>query len=190
MWKQMRAAVTLFLVFTLITGFAYPAMVTGVAQALFPAKANGSLIVQGGEVKGSTLIGQPFSDPKYFWGRLSATGPFPYNPQASSGSNLGPTNPALFDQMKARISALQSADPAQKGPIPVDLVTASASGLDPEISPAAAEYQVGRVARARHLSETEVSALVQSHTQDRQLGFLGEPRVNVLELNLALDAGK
>jgi K+-transporting ATPase ATPase C chain len=186
--KQFRPAIVFFLLFTLITGFAYPAVVTGVAQVLFPAKANGSMIVQDGEVKGSALIGQPFSDPRYFWGRLSATGPFPYNPQASSGSNLGPTNPALFDQVKARITALQSADPTQKGPIPVDLVTASASGLDPEISPAAAEYQVARVAQARHLSETEVRELVSSHTQDRQLGFLGEPRVNVLELNLALDA--
>lgn len=188
MLKQFRPAIVFFLLFTLITGFAYPAVVTGVAQVLFPAKANGSMIVQDGEVKGSALIGQPFSDPRYFWGRLSATGPFPYNPQASSGSNLGPTNPALFDQVKARITALQSADPTQKGPIPVDLVTASASGLDPEISPAAAEYQVARVAQARHLSETEVRELVSSHTQDRQLGFLGEPRVNVLELNLALDA--
>ena len=187
MLKQLRPAIVLFLVLTLITGFAYPAVVTGLAQALFPAKANGSLIMTDGQVRGSALIGQAFIDPKYFWGRLSATGPFPYNPQASSGSNLGPTNPALFDQVKARIAALQAADPGQKGPIPVDLVTASASGLDPEISPAAAEYQVARVARARHLSETDVRVLVQSQTQERQLGFLGEARVNVLELNLALD---
>lgn len=188
MLKQLRPAIMLFLAFTVITGSAYPALVTGIAQVLFPAKANGSLIVQDGKVQGSALIGQPFSDAKYFWGRLSATGPFPYNPQASSGSNLGPTNPALFEQMKARITALQAADPTQEGLIPVDLVTASASGLDPEISPAAAEYQVERVARVRHLSQMEVRALIQSHTQGRQLGFLGEPRVNVLELNLALDA--
>jgi len=190
MLKHIRAAVTLFVLFTALLGFAYPLAVTGIAQVLFPAKANGSLIESDGRVLGSSLIGQPFSDPKYFWGRISATGPFPYNPQASSGSNLGPTNPALFDQMKARISALQAADPAQKGPIPVDLVTASGSGLDPEISLAAADYQLTRVARARHMSETDVRALVQRYTSDRQLGFLGEPRVNVLQLNLALDAAR
>lgn len=190
MLKHIRAAVTLFVLFTALLGFAYPLAVTGIAQVLFPAKADGSLIETSGRVLGSSLIGQPFSDPKYFWGRISATGPFPYNPQASSGSNLGPTNPALFDQMKARIAALQAADPAQKGPIPVDLVTASGSGLDPEISPAAADYQLARVARARHMSETDVRALVQRYTSGRQLGFLGEPRVNVLQLNLALDAAR
>ena len=190
MLKHIRAAVTLFVLFTALLGFAYPLAVTGIAQVLFPAKADGSLIETSGRVLGSSLIGQPFSDPKYFWGRISATGPFPYNPQASSGSNLGPTNPALFDQMKARISALQAADPAQKGPIPVDLVTASGSGLAPEISPAAADYQLARVARARHMSETDVRALVQRYTSGRQLGFLGEPRVNVLQLNLALDAAR
>ena len=190
MLKHIRAAVTLFVLFTALLGFAYPLAVTGIAQVLFPAKADGSLIETGGRVLGSSLIGQPFSEPKYFWGRISATGPFPYNPQASSGSNLGPTNPALFDQMKARIAALQAADPAQKGPIPVDLVTASGSGLDPEISPAAADYQLARVARARHMRETDVRALVQRYTSGRQLGFLGEPRVNVLQLNLALDAAR
>ena len=190
MLRHIRAAVTLFVLFTALLGFAYPLAVTGIAQVLFPAKADGSLIETSGRVLGSSLIGQPFSDPKYFWGRISATGPFPYNPQASSGSNLGPTNPALFDQMKARIAALQAADPAQKGPIPVDLVTASGSGLDPEISPAAADYQLARVARARHMSETDVRALVQRYTSGRQLGFLGEPRVNVLQLNLALDAAR
>lgn len=190
MLKQFRAAFLLFLVFTAVTGFAYPLAVTGIAQVLFPAKANGSLIEANGHVAGSLLIGQPFSDPKYFWGRLSATGPFPYNSQASTGSNLGPTNPALFDQMKARIAALQAADPTQKDPIPVDLVTASGSGLDPDISSAAADYQVARVARTRHMSETDVRALVQKYTSGRQLGFLGEPRVNVLQLNLALDAVK
>lgn len=190
MFKHIRAAVSLFLLFTAVLGFAYPVAVTGIAHALFPAKADGSLIEAKGHAVGSTLIGQPFSDPKYFWGRLSATGPFPYNPQASTGSNLGPTNPALFDQVKARIAALQAADPAQKGPIPVDLVTASGSGLDPEISPAAADYQLARVARARHMSETDVRALVEKYTSGRQFGFLGEPRVNVLQLNLALDAVK
>ena len=190
MFKELRAAVLLFILFTAVTGFAYPLAVTGAAQLLFHSQANGSLVESGGHTVGSSLIGQPFSDPKYFWGRISATGPFPYNPQASTGSNLGPTNPALFDQMKAHIAALQAADPAQKGPIPVDLVTASGSGLDPDISPAAADYQVARVARARHMSETEVRALVQQYTSGRQLGFLGEPRVNVLELNLALDEAK
>jgi K+-transporting ATPase ATPase C chain len=190
MLKEFRAATLLFLLFTVVTGFAYPLAVTGIAQVLFPTQANGSLIGSGNHIAGSSLIGQPFSDPKYFWGRISATGPFPYNPQASTGSNLGPTNPALFDQMKTRIAALQSADPTQKAPIPVDLVTASGSGLDPDISPAAADYQLARVARARHMSETEVRALVENYTSGRQLGFLGEPRVNVLELNLALDAAK
>lgn len=190
MLKHIRTAALLFIVFTAITGFAYPLAVTGIAQVLFHAKANGSLIESNGHVAGSSLIGQPFSDPKYFWGRLSATEPFPYNPQASTGSNLGPTNPALFDQINGRIAALKAADPDQKGPIPVDLVTASGSGLDPEISPAAAEYQIQRVTKARHMSETEVRALVQQHTAGRQLGFLGEPRVNVLELNLALDGAK
>ncbi|MGE5624855.1 MAG: potassium-transporting ATPase subunit KdpC [Bacillota bacterium] len=187
MLKELRPAILLFIVFTVILGFLYPLAVTGAAQAAFPTEANGSLIKVGGHTMGSAIIGQEFSDPKYFWGRISATSPYPYNGDGSTGSNLGPTNPALFDQMKARIAALKAADPDQKGPFPVDLVTASGSGLDPDISPAAAEYQVARVAKARHMSEAEVRALVQQHTADRQLGFLGEPRVNVLELNLALD---
>lgn len=190
MLKELRATFLLFIVFTAILGFAYPLAVTGVAKVAFPVQADGSLIRTSGHVVGSELIGQEFSDPKYFWGRVSATSPYPYNGDGSTGSNLGPTNPALFDQVKARIAALKAADPGQKGPIPVDLVTASGSGLDPEISPAAAEYQVARVARARHLNETEVRTLVAKHTRGRQLGFLGEPRVNVLELNLALDGAK
>jgi len=187
MLKDIRPAVSLFLVFTALTGLVYPLLVTGVARAAMPGKAGGSLIHTGDRLVGSSLIGQEFSDPKYFWGRISATSPYPYNGAGSTGSNFGPTNPALFDQMKARIAALQAADPAQKAPVPVDLATASGSGLDPEISPAAAEYQVPRVARARHMSEEAVRAFVQAHTAGRQLGFLGELRVNVLELNLALD---
>ena len=190
MFTQLRIGLLMLFIFSAITGLLYPLAVTGIAQLLFPASANGNLIETGGDTMGSALIGQPFSDPKYFWGRISATTPFPYNAQGSTGSNLGPTNPALLDQVKARLTALQAADPVQKGPIPVDLVTASGSGLDPEISPAAAEYQVERVARARHMSESTVRALVSKYTTGRQLGFLGEPRVNVLELNLALDAAK
>jgi len=190
MLKDLRPAISLFILFTALLGFVYPAAVTGIAQVLFPTKANGSLVVADGKPLGSSLIGQPFDAPKYFWGRISATSPYPYNAQGSTGSNLGPTNPALFDQVKGRIAALKAADPDQKGPIPVDLVTASGSGLDPDISPAAADYQVERVAHARHLSETDVRALVQKYTSGRQLGFLGEPRVNVLELNLALDGVK
>jgi potassium-transporting ATPase KdpC subunit len=190
MLKDLRPAISLFILFTALLGFVYPAAVTGIAQVLFPTKANGSLVVADGKPLGSSLIGQPFDAPKYFWGRISATSPYPYNAQGSTGSNLGPTNPALFDQVKGRIAALKAADPDQKGPIPVDLVTASGSGLDPDISPAAADYQVERVAHARHLSEKDVRALVQKYTSGRQLGFLGEPRVNVLELNLALDGVK
>ncbi len=188
MFTYLRIGLLMLIVFSAITGVLYPLAVTGIAQLLFPTQANGSLIELHGNLKGSALIGQPFSEPKYFWGRISATTPFPYNAQGSSGSNLGPTNPALLDQVKARIAALHAADPSKQGPIPVDLVTASGSGLDPQISPAAAEYQIGRVARARHLNENVVRALVQKYTTNRQLGFLGEPRVNVLELNLALDA--
>ena len=190
MIKELRTALMLFIAFTVLTGFAYPLAVTGVAQAVFPAQADGSLIRAGGQVVGSRLIGQEFSNPKYFWGRISATSPYPYNGGASTGSDLGPTNPALFDQVRARIAALRAADPNQKGPVPVDLVTASGSGLDPDITPAAADYQVERVARARRMTEDAVRALVAKYTQGRQLGFLGEPRVNVLELNLALDGAK
>ncbi len=184
---QLKPAIVALLALTAITGVVYPLFVTGIAQAVFHGKANGSLITKDGQVRGSSLIGQPFSDPRYFWGRLSATAPFAYNAAASSGSNYGPLNPALADAAKARIEALRAADPGNTQPIPVDLVTASGSGLDPNISVAAALYQLPRVARARGLSETQVRALVDRHTQGRQLGFLGEPRVNVLELNLAMD---
>lgn len=186
--NTIRPAVTLFLGFTLITGIAYPLVSTGLGKALFPEQTAGSLIVRDGKVVGSRLIGQNFTDPKYFWGRPSATGPMPNNGAASSGSNLGPLNPALTDAVKGRVAALKQADLDNKLPVPVDLVTASGSGLDPEISPAAATYQINRVAKLRHLSADEVSRLVQQHTQGRQFGILGEPRVNVLELNLALDA--
>jgi K+-transporting ATPase ATPase C chain len=187
MTAQLRPALVSLLLLTLITGLLYPWVVTGIAQALFPYQANGSLLVQNGQVVGSELIGQNFTDPKYFWGRLSATGPVPYNAAASSGSNLGPLNEALFATTQARIDALKTADPENTAPIPVDLVTASGSGLDPHISPAAAEYQVHRVAIARGLDEAAVRDLVARHTEGRRFGFLGEPRVNVLRLNLALD---
>lgn len=180
----------MLLIFTILTGLVYPLVVTGIAQLVFPHQANGSLIVRNGQTVGSSLIGQQFSDPKYFWGRISATGPYPYNAASSSGSNLGPTNPALLDEAKARIAALHAADPSNTQPIPVDLVTSSGSGLDPDISVAAALYQIPRVARLRGLSQSAVRALVDQYTQGRQLGFLGEPRVNVLELNLALDGLK
>ncbi len=188
MLAHLRISLLMLLVFTVITGVLYPLAVTGIAQAVFPRQANGSLIRQHGQVIGSALIGQPFRSPRYFWSRPSATTPFPDNSLASGGSNLGPTNPVLLQQVKARIAALHAADPSQHAPIPVDLVTASGSGLDPDISPAAALYQVPRIARLRHLSEQRVRALVARYTTLRQLGFLGEPRVNVLELNLALDA--
>jgi K+-transporting ATPase ATPase C chain len=187
MLKELRPAVISFLLLTLLTGFAYPLLVTGISQLIMPGKANGSLIVREGKPVGSSLIGQSFSDPKYFWGRPSATGPMPNNASASSGSNLGPTNPALMDAVKARVQALRDADPGNLQPVPVDLVTASASGLDPHISPAAVEYQLVRVARVRKLSSDAVRKLVDEHTEGRQFGILGEPRVNVLELNLALD---
>ncbi len=188
MLAHLRISLLMLLVFTVLTGVLYPLAVTGIAQAVFPRQANGSLIRQHGQVIGSALIGQPFRSPRYFWSRPSATAPFPDNSLASGGSNLGPTNPVLLQQVKARIAALHAADPSQHAPIPVDLVTASGSGLDPDISPAAALYQVPRIARLRHLSEQRVRALVTRYTTLRQLGFLGEPRVNVLELNLALDA--
>lgn len=187
MRTQIRPALIAILIFTLITGVIYPLVVTGIAQLVFPRQANGSLIVRNGQAVGSELIGQSFDDPKYFWGRPSATSPFPYNAAASSGSNLGPGNPALLEAVQARVATLKAADPTNTQPIPVDLVTASASGLDPHISLAAAIYQVPRVARVRGLSEAVVRALVNQVTEGRQFGFLGEPRVNVLKLNLALD---
>ena len=187
MLKELKPAALMLVLLTVLTGALYPALITGLAQALFPGKANGSLIRQHGKIVGSSLIGQPFSDPAHFWGRPSATGPMPYNAAASSGSNLGPLNPALKDAVKARIDALKASDPSQTAPIPVDLVTASGSGLDPHISPAAARWQAPRVARIRGLSEAEVSKLIDAHTEGRQFGLLGEPRVNVLTLNLALD---
>lgn len=190
MWRQLRIALILLVLFTIITGIIYPLVMTGVAQAFFHHQANGSLIVKDDKTIGSELIGQPFSDPKYFWGRLSATSPFPYNAAASSGSNYGPSNSALADAVQARIDALKAVDPNNNQPIPVDLVTSSASGLDPDISIAAANYQVVRVARYRGLSEEYIQALVKRFTQGRQLGILGEPRVNLLQLNLALDSGQ
>lgn len=190
MLKDLRPAVISFLLLTLLTGIAYPLLVTGISQLAMPNQANGSLIVKEGKPVGSTLIGQSFSDPKYFWGRPSATGPVPNNAAASSGSNLGPTNPALMDAVKARVQALRDADPSNQQAVPVDLVTASGSGLDPHISPAAAEYQLARVARVRNLDPNAVHMLVTEHTEGRQFDILGEPRVNVLELNLALDAAR
>ena len=187
MGAHLRPALTSLLLFTLVTGVAYPLLVTGIAQAVFPSQANGSLVVRDGKVVGSALIGQPFDDPKYFWSRPSATSPFGYNAGASSGSNLSPTNPDLIKAVQGRVDALRAADPGNTSPVPVDLVTASGSGLDPHISPAAALYQVRRVARARKLDPAAVQQLVEQHIEGRSLGFLGEPRVNVLALNLALD---
>jgi len=190
MWRQIKIALLLLGVFTVITGIFYPLVVTGVAQAFFHHQANGSMIEEGGKNIGSELIGQSFDDPKFFWGRLSATSPFPYNAASSSGSNLGPANPAFLEAVQARINALKTADPGNNRPVPVDLVTYSASGLDPHISIAAANYQVARVARLRELAIEQVDALVTEFTEGRQLGILGEPRVNVLKLNLALDTVK
>lgn len=188
MTSILRPALTLFVVLSFITGLAYPFAVTGLGQALFSHQANGSLVVVDGKVVGSELIGQNFDQAGHFWGRPSATAPQPYNAAASSGSNLGPSNPALVEAVKARVQTLRAADPVNTAPVPVDLVTASGSGLDPHISRAAADYQVGRVARARGLPPEQVQILVAQHTQAVLFGFLGEPRVNVLELNLALDA--
>ena len=190
MIRELKPALLLLVILSLITGLAYPAFVTGIAQLVFPRQANGSLIEKDGKAVGSALIGQPFANPGHFWSRASGTSPYPYNASSSGGANQGPTNPALTDAVAARIKALKDADPDNPLPVPVDLVTASASGLDPHISPAAAEYQVSRVARARKLDPAKLKELVAKHTEDRQLGFLGEPRVNVLELNLELDALK
>ncbi|MBN9695555.1 MAG: potassium-transporting ATPase subunit KdpC [Zoogloea sp.] len=190
MKSLLRPALSLFVLLSAVTGLAYPLAVTGIAGAVFPEQAAGSLIFKDGKPVGSRLIGQPFSDPGHFWGRPSATAPQPYNAAASSGSNQGPLNPALEDAVKGRIAALRAADPGNGASIPADLVTASGSGLDPHISPAAALWQLGRVARARGLPEAQLRALVDAHTEGRQWGFLGEPRVNVLTLNLALDALK
>jgi K+-transporting ATPase ATPase C chain len=181
-----KTSLLMLLVLTLVTGVAYPLLVRGIAQLVFPNQANGSLIYRDGKPIGSALIGQPCDDPKYFWSRLSATGPFPYNAAASSGSNLGPTNETLLKAVEARVQALRQVDSSNTQPIPVDLVTASGSGLDPHISPAAALYQVSRVARARKMEESVMRQLVEKHIEGRQWGFLGEPRVNVLKLNLAL----
>lgn len=192
MRDQLRPAFITLLLLTLTVGVVYPLAITAIGQVAFPHQADGSLIRIDGQVIGSELIGQAFDDPHYFWGRPSATGPFPYNAAASSGSNLGPSNDALTEAVQARIDLLGAADQAlginNTAPVPVDLVTASGSGLDPHISPAAADYQALRVARARGLDVEEVRSLLAEHTEGRQLGFLGEPRVNVLELNLALDA--
>lgn len=187
MTSQLRASLTLLALLTLLTGVVYPAMVTLIAQAIIPRQANGSVLVRDGRAVGSELIGQPFDDVRYFWGRPSATAGMPYNAASSTGSNLGPTNPAYLGAVRDRVAAMRRAHPDQPGPVPVDLVTASGSGLDPHISPAAAEYQVGRVARARGRSVEEVRRLVAAHTEGRTFGLLGEPRVNVLRLNLALD---
>jgi potassium-transporting ATPase KdpC subunit len=190
MKNVLRPAIVLFVALTVVTGLVYPAVVTAISQAAFHHQANGSMIERDGKAVGSEIIGQQFDAPKYFWGRLSATTPNPYNSGSSAGSNLGPTNPALADEIKGRIDALHGADPDNHAPVPVDLVTSSASGLDPEISPAAAAYQVGRVAKARGMTVPQVEAIVQQATNGRQFGVFGEARVNVLKLNLALDAAR
>jgi potassium-transporting ATPase KdpC subunit len=187
MKHQLRPALMMLLILTVLTGVMYPLAVTGLAQLLFPTQANGSLRTRDGKMIGSELIGQYFDEPKYFWGRPSATSPYPYNAAASSGSNLGPTNPVLGEAVKTRVAALRAVDPGNDAPVPVDLVTTSGSGLDPHISPAAALYQAHRVTRVRDLQESQVIDLVALYTEGRQFGLLGEPRVNVLKLNLALD---
>lgn len=187
MSQMLRPLLVLFALLTVMTGLVYPLLVTGIGKAVFPDQVSGSLVMRDGKAVGSSLIGQSFQDPKYFWGRLSATAPMPNNPTASTGSNFGPTNPALLDAVKARIDALKAADPGNARPIPVDLVTASGSGLDPQISPAAALYQVARVARQRHMDPGKVRELVMSKVEAPQWGLFGEARVNVLLLNLALD---
>jgi potassium-transporting ATPase KdpC subunit len=187
MLTHIRPAIVSLVLLTALTGVVYPALVTAIGELVFSHQANGSLIVKEGKPVGSALIGQPFDDPKYFWGRPSATSPFGYNAGASVGSNLSPTNPDLIKTVQGRVDALKAADPGNSAPVPVDLVTASGSGLDPDISPAGALYQVERVAKARKMSAADVRALVDRHTEGRQLGFLGEPRVSVLALNLALD---
>jgi K+-transporting ATPase ATPase C chain len=190
MSRLIRNSLMMLLLMTLITGVLYPLAATGLAQVIFPGQANGSLIEKNGKPVGSALIGQSFTDAKYFWGRPSATSPNPNNAASSSGSNTGPTNPALIDAIKQRIDALHAVDPGNKAPVPVDLITASGSGLDPDISPAAAQYQLARVAQARKLSVSQVQAMVDQSTSGRTLGILGEPRVNVLKLNLALDSSQ
>lgn len=190
MTSIVRPALVVFAVLTALTGIAYPLVVTGIGQAAFPAQARGSLILREGKAVGSSLIGQNFSDPKYVWGRPSATSPYPNNATSSSGSNQGPLNPALTDAVKGRIETLRAADPGNAAPVPVDLVTASGSGLDPHISVAGALYQAARVAKARNLPLPQVQQLIQKHTEGSLFGFLGEPRVNVLQLNLSLDAAR
>ncbi len=185
--KQLRPALTVFAMLSLVTGLAYPLAMTGLSQLLFPAEANGSLIVKDGKAMGSSLIGQNFSNPNYFWGRPSATSPMPYNAANSGGSNLGPTNPATLDAVKARIAALKAAGPVPEGPVPADLVQASSSGLDPEITPAAALYQVPRIAKVRNIPVEKIKELIDANTLGHQWGVLGQSRVNVLKLNLALD---
>lgn len=184
----LRPAVSLLVLLTIVTGVVYPLMITGIAKIVFPERASGSIITKDGKPAGSSLIGQNFTEPQYFWGRPAATSPQPYNASASSGSNLGPLNPALVGAVKARIDMLRAAEPGNNAPIPADLVTASGSSLDPHISPAAAEYQLARIAKARNLPQEKLAALVMEHTEQRQWGIFGEPRVNVLELNLALDS--
>jgi len=187
MISHLRASFLMLVVLSILTGLVYPVMVTGIAAIVFPHQSKGSLIERNGTVIGSELIGQPFADPRYFWGRPSVTAPHPYNAASSAGSNLGPSNPALQAAVRERVAALRAAEPGNAAPVPIDVVTASASGLDPHISPAAASYQVARIARCRHLPEATVRVLVAVHTMPRQLGVLGESRVDVLALNLALD---